>query len=154
MLFRIYKLARNKACSILNQLGFDVYQRTLSPDEYRHQLGQKLLEEAQEVVDSRNNQEMAEEMSDLLEVLYTLMVEHHISLTTVEELRQKKRQERGSFDQRCYHAAVKAHRYTCAKGLSYYLQRPETYPQITEKDVNLEGYQCFEANLQEKKGLH
>lgn len=61
----------------------------MSDSEYSKCLRDKLLEEAEEVKDTSNSQDMLEEIADVLEVLDVLCELHNISKQDVEKRKQK-----------------------------------------------------------------
>lgn len=58
----------------------------------------KLMEEAGEVVGARNPDEIASELADVLEVVYTIAAHQGLSMFELEEKRQAKRSLLGGFD--------------------------------------------------------
>lgn len=60
-------------------------------------LRRKLVEEALEVLDARSNDQIAEELADVAEVVRALMSELGIAESTVETARRKKSKKRGAF---------------------------------------------------------
>lgn len=60
-------------------------------------LRRKLVEEALEVLDARSNDQIAEELADVAEVVRALMMELGIAESTVETARRKKSKKRGAF---------------------------------------------------------
>lgn len=64
--------------------------------EYKQLLRQKLLEEVNEYMESGNSEELA----DILEVLTALAGTCGLSINDLMELAEKKRQDRGGFEER------------------------------------------------------
>ncbi|MBD2094478.1 nucleoside triphosphate pyrophosphohydrolase [Trichocoleus sp. FACHB-591] len=95
------KLVRDRIPEIIQAAGQEFKVTTLSEAEYEQALRRKLLEEAQETVEA-GNQELIKELADLLEVIDTLMALHQINLTTVREEQERRRAERGGFEQRLF----------------------------------------------------
>jgi len=88
------KLVRDKIPEILDEKGVPYERRTASPEEYRTELIKKLGEETREFSEAGDIGELA----DVVEVVEALKkLPEYINL---EEVRRKKREERGAFDQR------------------------------------------------------
>lgn len=88
------KLVRDKIPDILDRKGIAYEKRTASPEEYRQELIKKLSEEASEFAEAGS----PEELADVLEVIEALRILPEYA--DVEELRIKKRAERGGFAER------------------------------------------------------
>ncbi len=88
------KLVRNKIPAILDSKGVTYEKRVASPEEYRRELIKKLSEEVNEFTEAGD----PEELADVLEVIAALrkLPEYR----EVEELRLKKLEERGGFDEK------------------------------------------------------
>lgn len=130
--FKVDKLVRDKMQDISKARGIVSFQRTLSPEEFYKRLCTKLLEEAQEVVESTSRQDILLECADTLEVLYHIARLHNITPSDIEQARQEKRTLKGGFDTRCYCSAIQAGDKVAADDLNYYLERPQHYPQIDD----------------------
>lgn len=89
------KLVRDKIPEILDEKGIPYEKRVASPEEYREELIKKLKEEVREFDESAGSQE---ELADVIEVINSLVRLPEYS--NVEEVRRKKTEERGGFDQR------------------------------------------------------
>lgn len=88
------KLVRDKIPEILDGKGILYEKRAASPEEYKEKLIKKLGEETAEFSEAKS----VEELADILEVIEALrkLPEYE----NVEEIRVKKRDERGGFDER------------------------------------------------------
>ena len=89
------KLVRDKIPDIIAKNGDQSVTRILTGDAYRKELGRKLQEEAIEFRESGQTEELA----DILEVVYALAAVEDVSQFQLEEIRSRKRKERGGFDQ-------------------------------------------------------
>ncbi len=94
------KLVRDHIPDIIRWHGDTCNTETMTEIEFTQALRQKLVEEAQEVVQAGTQQEMITELADLYEVLDTLMQYSNISLDTVKSAQELRRSERGGFSQR------------------------------------------------------
>ncbi len=82
--------------------GLVVHDKTLSKEEYIFHLKNKLLEEAQEVMQEDQKEQLKIELADVLEVIHALAKECQISLTDIEKSRLEKLEINGEFDQYSY----------------------------------------------------
>lgn len=88
------KLVRDKIPDILDAKNISYEKRIASDDEYRAELIKKLVEEAQEFAEVGSPEELADVL-EVIEALKTLP-----DYKNVEELKSKKREERGGFTER------------------------------------------------------
>lgn len=96
------KLVRDKIPEIINQNGGKCEMKTLDQSRYFSELRAKLKEEINEYLETKNDKEAIEELSDILEVIYSLSEVHGKGFEDIEELRQKKFNERGGFKKKIY----------------------------------------------------
>lgn len=88
------KLVRDNIPQIIKDDGETPITEVVHDEKYRRRLRQKLEEEVNEYLESGE----AEELADILEVVYALGEEDGCDSTRLEELREKKRENRGGFD--------------------------------------------------------
>ncbi|WPX97981.1 nucleoside triphosphate pyrophosphohydrolase [Candidatus Fokinia crypta] len=128
--FALNKLIRSKlnADSDLIKYGCKLEFVVLDENEYENSLKAKLMEEAQEVIDSKDKDELIEEMGDLLEVISAISSFYNISLDEVEKRKEEKKAKKGGFEERIFakHLDIPS---DCSK-ISYYKERPTKYPEI------------------------
>ncbi len=86
------KLVRDRVPEILDAKNVAYEKRIASPEEYKQELIKKLAEEVSEFSEAGD----PEELTDVLEVIEALRKLPEYA--DVEELRLKKRAERGGFD--------------------------------------------------------
>ncbi|MDD5700228.1 MAG: nucleoside triphosphate pyrophosphohydrolase [Candidatus Nanoarchaeia archaeon] len=88
------KLVRDKIPEIIKErTGKSPKTHIANKEEYMQKLKEKLKEEVSEFLEDNN----AEELSDILEVIYNLAYSINVTKDKLEELRTKKVAERGSF---------------------------------------------------------
>ena len=87
------KLVRSKILQILTDKGMPHTAHLAPPEEYKEKLYEKLLEEAGELAQDRNKEELA----DVLEVIEAIIILNRWSRKEIEMIRLKKRDEKGSF---------------------------------------------------------
>jgi len=92
------KLVRDRVPSLLRDKGIKYETETLSQEEYRQALREKLMEEAQELADA-SEINLAVEIADLLEVIDALMEAYGIKQEEVFLAQDEKRAEKGDFDE-------------------------------------------------------
>lgn len=90
------KLVRDKIPEIIASKGGKAEVRMLSDDEYRTFLEAKLDEEVGEYHRDKN----AEELADILEVVYALATSIGCSREELMELYEKKHEARGGFEKK------------------------------------------------------
>ena len=100
------KLVRDNIPDIINQNGEEPITRILSKDEYKIELEKKLLEECNEVIEAKNECRI-EELADLLEVMIALGKIEGKTFEDMIKACEKKRLQRGAFEQMIYLENVK-----------------------------------------------
>lgn len=88
------KLIRDKIPKIIDQSGKDYSIKQLNDEQYIKYLNEKLQEELDEYYQDDN----IEELADIIEVIYAILNYHGVSKEKLEEIRLKKRKERGGFE--------------------------------------------------------
>lgn len=90
------KLVRDRITKIIEKQGKTPVTHIATPDEFYRSLKAKLLEEVEEF----NKSGEIEELADLLQVIYTICDYRNISRESLEDLRRKKNEDRGKFNER------------------------------------------------------
>jgi predicted house-cleaning noncanonical NTP pyrophosphatase (MazG superfamily) len=94
---KIYqKLVRDKIPEIMTREGLKPTVKTLTEAEYQEALIKKLDEEVAEFKQTRS----PEELADILEVLYSLASIQGVTESTLHEMKEAKRDKKGSFEKR------------------------------------------------------
>ena len=88
------KIVRDRIPEIISDSGKKPIYSTVSRDEAVEALEEKLSEELEEYLADHS----LEEMADILEVMHGILSLKGIDWDTLEEVRQKKRAERGGFE--------------------------------------------------------
>lgn len=91
------KLVRDRIPEIIANEGHEYHIEVMSEDAYRQALRKKLVEEAQEVADSRGHDELIKELADLREVIDALIVAYELDNIVIEAKQEERRLERGGF---------------------------------------------------------
>lgn len=96
------KLVRDRIPEIIKSTGKLAVTEILDEEEYVTELRRKSKEELDEFLNSETNEEALEELADLLEIIHALAKVHAANIDKVEQIRLKKAEERGSFDERIF----------------------------------------------------
>lgn len=94
-----HKLVRDLIPEHIRMHGDACAIETMSEEDYRQALREKLVEEAQEACWADVSQ-LAKELADLYEVIDTLMAVFDILPEQVKAIQERKRREVGGFEQR------------------------------------------------------
>ncbi len=101
------KLVRDNIPNIIAKSNKTSMTSILSDDqEYLYQLKRKLTEEANEVLNTNNNDALTEELADVLEVIEAIMQLCDISLDEVMKVKEDKANKNGKFNKRIYLVSV------------------------------------------------
>ena len=96
------KLVRDKIPEIIEHNNEIAETRILSNEEYFQELNKKLLEECNEVINTKTASERLEELADLLEVMKTIAKLDNYTLEDIQEKAKEKALKRGAFDKKIY----------------------------------------------------
>lgn len=96
------KLVRDNIPNIIKNNGEESIIRILDDAEYRKELYKKLLEECNEVINSKNKEELLEELADVLEVIRSIAKLENNELDDVIEISDQKKLKRGGFEKRIF----------------------------------------------------
>lgn len=100
---KIYnKLVRDEIPSIIINNGGTPYTKILNDNDYKLELEKKLLEEYNEVINTKKTEERIEELADMLEVIESLAHIEGKTLTDIIEVAKKKKDKRGGFDKKVF----------------------------------------------------
>lgn len=128
--FRTEKLIRDKLPDILQAKGITLHNRTMTNEEFILSLKNKLIEEAEEVNQARNLDELTEELADVLEIFQTLSQVTGISLQEIERKCKEKKDRKGGFEKKVYNHKVEIEENH--PEIVYYLNKPQQYPEIKD----------------------
>lgn len=113
----------------MQSCGTEVYYHVIpEPKIYVECLKDKLIEEACEVKETKNLCEIKEKLADILEVVHALCLSHDLSFQDIENIRIKKKQEKGGFEKRIYSDFVAID--PTNPNIDYCLSRPKQNPEI------------------------
>ena len=92
------KLVRDKIPEIINQKWEKCEFIISSGNQYSKALKEKVVEEAKEILDSKNDKELQEEIADLYEVLEALIKNENFDKSKILEIMKQKKEEKWAFD--------------------------------------------------------
>ncbi len=95
------KLIRDKIPEVIKSKGGEFKIRTLRKREFEKELRKKLLEESKELLKTPRK-DLANELSDVLEMVKSITSYYKIDFKRVEKYQIKKRKERGGFKKRLF----------------------------------------------------
>lgn len=74
----------------------------LSDEQYMLALKQKVVEEAMELLGTKNNEETINELADLLELIDAILLAHNITALEVDQKKIAKKEKRGGFTEKLF----------------------------------------------------
>lgn len=92
------KLGRDKSEERINKRGIKVNSKIVHGDDLIEALRKKVIEEAYEVAEAKNEEELIEELGDILEVIDAICKANNISHEQVQEKKRSKKELLGGFD--------------------------------------------------------
>lgn len=95
------KLVRDKIPEKISNNGEEAFTTQLESKILDQLLKRKLVEEALEVLDADNKENLIIEIADILEVLDGIRKQNRISMKSVLEEKKKKRDKAGGFEKEC-----------------------------------------------------
>jgi len=126
--FSCKKLGRDKGLEGFKSQNIKPTYKILNGDELRQALKHKLIEEAQEIFDAQDRQEIIAELADVLEVISGLCKAYEIPLKEVEQAKEKKYNERGGFEKGLYIETLEMDEAN--PGVEHFRKSPDKYPEI------------------------
>ncbi len=100
--FEFNKLVRDKIPEKIEKNGEEAVTAELNKELFSSLLKRKLVEEALEVLDSKNDEDIIAELADILEVLDGILSQYQIDFNTVLSQKEIKRKKSGGFDKGIY----------------------------------------------------
>lgn len=103
------KLVRDLIPEMIQNNGKTANFRILNEDEYIVELNKKMHEELSEYETATTTMNIAEELSDLLELIHSAADYYGLSAADIEKIRSEKAKSRGSFERRIFLMDVEDH---------------------------------------------
>jgi len=120
--FKVEKLIRDKTPALLECKGIVVHAKAMTDQEFISKLKDKILEEAQEVLETSSPDELCEELADVLEVVHALSKASGLTIQQIEQRRLKKREIKGGFENKIYNSSIQIEENNSS--INYYLNKP------------------------------
>jgi predicted house-cleaning noncanonical NTP pyrophosphatase (MazG superfamily) len=134
--FQLNKLIRDKILDNMKKDGQAPQGVTkLNKKQFISELIKKLAEETHEFKLAKDKESVADEISDVEEILYYLKKELIITNPYIKKLRKQKKDKAGAFDKKIFITSVGIPENN--KWYKYYLDNPDKYPQV--KSVSTKG---------------
>lgn len=100
---RYSKRIRDSIPELIEKSGQKGVIRVLNEEEYKKELLKKLVEEAQEVVETQGDKkELVKELADIMEVVEYIMKVFVIEKGEIENVKKEKKEKRGGFEKRLF----------------------------------------------------
>lgn len=96
------KLVRDRIPEIIEKARKAFTTRILNDKEYEIELKKKMYEELNEYEEANNDDDALEELADLLELINAATILHGSNLEQLEEIRKKKAEKRGGFEEKIF----------------------------------------------------
>ncbi len=129
--FKSNKLWRDKIVEKMEKDACNkIHWKKLDDAEFEEQLKLKLIEEAQEVHNTKTKEHLIEELADVLEVMNAICELNKIEFKEIIEAQNKKFLERGGYKERKFVTVVEFKQGS--EGEKYCLADPEKYPEIID----------------------
>ena len=101
------KLVRDRIPEIIQKEGNTADIIILSEESFKQAIKEKLIEEATEVCNAQNRDDILSELADLQEVMDTIKQLYNINTLEVNTIQAVKALQRGKFEKRLYLKSVK-----------------------------------------------
>lgn len=128
--FACKKIGRDKGLEGFKAEGVTPHYQILTGDALCQALQHKLIEEAHEVQDTSNRQEVTAELADVLEVVDGLCSAYNISMQDVLKEKERKCQDRGGFQKGLYIDSLEMDESN--PKVAHFRKSPDKYPEIKE----------------------
>lgn len=140
------KLVRDKIPEKIQCNGEEAVTAQLDKNILSQLLKRKLVEEALEVLDSEEDEDLVVELADILEVLDGILGQHQIDLQTVLHQKEKKREKAGGFEKGIYLRTTSS-RAASSKGKIVIDNNPVDTQQKVSKSTDLRKYSTANESL-------
>lgn len=101
------KLVRDRIPEIIQKEGNTADIIILSEESFKQAIKEKLIEEATEVCNAQNRDDILSELADLQEVMDTIKQLYNINTLEVNTIQAVKALQRGKFEKRLYLKSVR-----------------------------------------------
>ena len=101
------KLVRDKIPEIISWNNRIAKMRILNDEEYKLEALKKIVEEANEVLVARNNNDLMKEIGDLQEIIEAVIIAFNLDEKEILKIKNQRKKERGGFDKKIFLESVK-----------------------------------------------
>lgn len=126
--FSCNKIARDKSVESMKEQGITAHYKLLTGKELANALGNKLLEEALEVKEATDRQEVIAELADLFEVIEGLCKVHGITHDEIILHKELTKQKKGGFEKGIFVDYIEMS--DTNERVKHFRKSPEKYPEI------------------------
>ena len=96
------KLVRDDIPEIIKKNGEVPKVSVLDEARFGIALKNKLIEEAQEVLEASSKEDVLDELSDVMELIEAIAKDNNLTMSEIEKKKQKKKKERGGFEKKLF----------------------------------------------------
>ena len=97
------KLIRDRIPEIIEKDGVGYKTRVLKQKEYKQELLKKIVEESQEVLETKGDKkELIKEIGDVQEIIAYLIKVFNLDRKEINKVRRKRKKSRGGFDKKLF----------------------------------------------------
>ncbi|MGM9949731.1 MAG: phosphoribosyl-ATP pyrophosphohydrolase [Lysinibacillus sp.] len=101
-MIELNKLVRDKVPFLVAKDGGSYSLKLLSPLEHQHEITKKMFEELTEYHEGSSKEVAIEELVDMVELIYSALKLHDVSIEEFEHIRQEKKKLKGGFEKGIY----------------------------------------------------
>jgi predicted house-cleaning noncanonical NTP pyrophosphatase (MazG superfamily) len=96
------KLIRDKIPEIIAKNGAIPKVSVLDDERFKVALREKLVEEAKELLETKTDEEILKELSDVFQLLELIALNNNTTIAEVERQKEKRKIERGGFEKKLF----------------------------------------------------
>lgn len=126
--FKLNKLIRDRLPDEYERLGQVACYRSLSVDEYKIALIDKIAEEARELRASNSDIDIKSEIADIQQAIHDLVELCNINPADIEICMKQKYAKKGGFKNAIFIETIKLNNDD--EWIEYYRSNPETFPEV------------------------
>jgi len=102
MIKKYNKLIRDRILEIIKETGERPYWRILNKKDFLKEIKKKILEEAKELIESKNRKNIINEIVDIQELIDVLISELNLTKPQIKKQQKIKNRKRGGFKKRLF----------------------------------------------------
>jgi predicted house-cleaning noncanonical NTP pyrophosphatase (MazG superfamily) len=96
------KLIRDKIPEIIEKDNAIPKVSVLDDEKFAVALKEKLIEEAKELLDTKTQEEILNELSDILQLVESIATNNNLSIAEIEKQKLAKKEKRGGFEKKLF----------------------------------------------------